>query len=75
MGVCDGAGRAGTEIGLLITQRSRVQIPPPLLISAGQGPFPIRGRVFCVPGAVVKGVVGAGSARPGSETRRQDGTG
>jgi len=34
------AGRAGTALGLLITQRSRVQIPPPLLISAGQGPFP-----------------------------------
>ena len=27
--------------GLLITQRSRVQIPPPLLVSAGQGPFPL----------------------------------
>jgi hypothetical protein len=29
-----------TGAGLLITQRSRVQIPPPLLVSAGQGPFP-----------------------------------
>ncbi len=28
MDVCDGPGRAGTAIGLLITQRSRVQIPP-----------------------------------------------
>jgi hypothetical protein len=39
MGVSDGPRRAGTAIGLLITQRSRVQIPPPLLVSAGQGPF------------------------------------
>ena len=35
--------------GLLITQRSRVQIPPPLLVPAGQGPFltgrgPLRDR-------------------------------
>jgi len=30
MGACDKLGRAGTAIGLLITQRSRVQIPPPL---------------------------------------------
>jgi hypothetical protein len=29
-----------THIVWLITQRSRVQIPPPLLVSAGQGPFP-----------------------------------
>src|SRR5262245_418129 len=41
MGVCDGPGRAGTAIGLLITQRSRVQIPPPLLVSAAQGLLPI----------------------------------
>jgi hypothetical protein len=27
------------EAGLLITQRSRVQIPPPLLVSTAQGPF------------------------------------
>ena len=34
--------------GLLITQRSRVQIPPPLLVSAGQGPFPAgRGLSAC----------------------------
>jgi hypothetical protein len=46
--------------GFLITQRSRVQIPPPLLISAGQGHFPIRGRAFCVPGTVVRNVVGTG---------------
>ena len=39
MGLSDRPGRAGTAIGLLITQRSRVQIPPPLLVSAGQGPF------------------------------------
>src|SRR5690348_18353545 len=32
-----------TGTGLLMTQRSRVQIPPPLLISAGQGPFPAGG--------------------------------
>ena len=54
VGVCDGPGRAGTGIGLLITQRSRVQIPPPLLVSAGQGPFPGRERAFCVSGTVVK---------------------
>jgi hypothetical protein len=35
------AERAETAIGLFITQRSRVQIPPPLLVSAGQGPFPM----------------------------------
>jgi len=35
------AGRVGTALGLLITQRSRVQILPPLLVSAGQGPFPV----------------------------------
>jgi hypothetical protein len=34
MSVCDGLGRVGTAIGLLTTQRSRVQIPPPLLVSA-----------------------------------------
>ena len=28
MGVCDLLGRDATAIGLLITQRSRVQIPP-----------------------------------------------
>jgi hypothetical protein len=39
-------GRVATASGLLITQRSRVQIPPPLLISAGQGPFPIRKRAW-----------------------------
>jgi hypothetical protein len=39
MGACDGPGRVRTAIGLLITQRSRVQIPPPLLVSAGQGLF------------------------------------
>jgi hypothetical protein len=42
--------------GLLITQRSRVQIPPPLLISAGQGPFLSRERAFCVTGNVTRGV-------------------
>jgi hypothetical protein len=31
---------AETHVVWLITQRSRVQIPPPLLISASQGPFP-----------------------------------
>ena len=40
---------AETHVVWLITQRSRVQIPPPLLISAGQGPFlsgrgPLRDR-------------------------------
>jgi hypothetical protein len=33
------AESAETPLGLLITQRSRVQIPPPLLVSAAQGPF------------------------------------
>jgi len=32
-------GTSETNVVWLITQRSRVQIPPPLLISAGQGPF------------------------------------
>ena len=54
MGVCDGSGRVGTAIGLLITQRSRVQIPPPLLISAAQGPFPPKERAFGVTGHVTK---------------------
>src|SRR6185437_4540566 len=36
----DGRGESSqTGTGLLITQRSRVQIPPPLPVSAGQGPF------------------------------------
>ena len=39
MGVCDRLGRAGTGIGLLITQRSRVQIPPPLLSLQVRGLF------------------------------------
>ena len=30
MGVSDGPGRVATARGMLITQRSRVQIPPPL---------------------------------------------
>ena len=47
-----------THIVWLITQRSRVQIPPPLLISAGQGPFPMGERASCVPGAAVRRVVG-----------------
>jgi hypothetical protein len=63
MDVCDGPGRVETAIGLLITQRSRVQIPPPLLVSAGQGPFPGRERAFCVTGNVTKG--GAGAVRRG----------
>jgi hypothetical protein len=33
-------GTPETHVVWLITQRSRVQIPPPLLISAVQGPFP-----------------------------------
>ena len=33
-------GGALGHVVWLITQRSRVQIPPPLLISAGQDPFP-----------------------------------
>ena len=41
---------AETHVVWLITQRSRVQIPPPLLVSAAQGPFPSRKRVFGVSG-------------------------
>src|SRR6516165_6585404 len=41
---------AETHVVWLITQRSRVQIPPPLLISAGQGPFPSKKRAFGVSG-------------------------
>ncbi len=33
---------AETDVVRLITQRSRVQIPLPLLVSVGQGPFPQR---------------------------------
>ena len=49
-----------TRVVVLITQRSRVQIPPPLLVFRRSGPFPGRERAFCVPGTVVKHVVGAG---------------
>jgi hypothetical protein len=49
-----------TKAGLLITQRSRVQIPPPLLTSFRRSrPFPIRERAFCVPDAVAKRVAAA----------------
>jgi hypothetical protein len=34
------AGDTETRVVVLITQRSRVQIPPPLLVFAGQSPFP-----------------------------------
>jgi hypothetical protein len=40
MDVCDRPGRAGTALGLLITQRSRVQIPPPLPNVQVRGLFP-----------------------------------
>jgi len=49
-----------TRVVRLITQRSRVQIPPPATSFRRSRPFPIRERVFCVLGTVVKGVVGAG---------------
>ena len=39
---------------LLITQKSRVQIPPSLLVFAAQRPFPIRERAFDVTGHVTK---------------------
>jgi hypothetical protein len=64
MSVCDGPGRAGTPIGLLTTQRSRVQIPPPL---PGQRPLPIKEGAFCVPHANGTGVhAAAPSSPPGS---------
>jgi hypothetical protein len=69
---------AETHVVWLITQRSRVQIPPPLLISAGQGPFPTRRRAFCVPGTVVKRLVGAAlraaSRRDGGDEVTRDET-
>ena len=37
-----------TCVVLLITQRSQVQILPPLLESLGQRPFPIMGGAFCM---------------------------
>ena len=41
-------GDGETRVVWLITQRSRVQIPPPLLVSAGQGPFLVgRGPFVC----------------------------
>jgi len=50
VGVCDGPGRAGTGIGLLITQRSRVQIPPPLPGETPPGDsFPGAFRIACNP--------------------------
>jgi hypothetical protein len=54
---------AKTGAGLLITQRSRVQIPPPLLVSTGRSPLPIRKRAFCMTGNVTKW--GAGGVRRG----------
>jgi len=53
-------GTRETGVVVLITQRSQVQILPPLPISAGQRPFSDGERAFCAPGAVVKGVVRAG---------------
>ena len=35
-----------TGVVVLITQRSQVQILPPLLVSAVQGPFPVGERAF-----------------------------
>jgi len=78
MGVSDRLRRAGTAIGLLITQRSEVQILPPLLVSAGQGPFPGRERAFCVTRNVTKWGAGAVCRGLTSETGwhgvRQGGT-
>jgi hypothetical protein len=51
---------AETHVVWLITQRSRVQIPSPLLVSAAQRPFPSKEGAFCVPGAVVSRVVATG---------------
>ena len=53
-----------THVVWLITQRSRVQIPPPLLVSAGQGSLPIRKRAFCVTGNVTKWGCRWGTPRP-----------
>jgi hypothetical protein len=39
-------GTTKTRVVWLITQRSRVQIPPRLLVSAGQGPFSVGERAF-----------------------------
>src|SRR5713226_1783219 len=53
--------------GLLITQRSEVQILPPLLTNFRRSrPFPSRERAFAFPGAVVKRVAATGlrAARP-----------
>jgi hypothetical protein len=46
MGMSDRPGRVATAHGLLITQRSRVQIPPPL--PRPQGPFSNREGAFCI---------------------------
>src|SRR5215472_16096693 len=51
---------AETNVVWLITQRSRVQIPPPLLVTAGQGPFPTWERAFCMPGTVARRVAETG---------------
>ena len=73
-GVCYGSGQVATAIGLLITQRSRVQIPPPLLVFAGQD-ISRWERAFGVSGHVT--TTGAG-ALPEAETSpdgaRQSGT-
>jgi hypothetical protein len=56
-------GLAGpwTTVVCLITQRSRVQIPPPLPASFRRSwPLPSEEGAFCVPGAVVRHVVATG---------------
>jgi hypothetical protein len=58
---------AETCVVLLITQRSQVQIPAPVLVSAGQG-FLSVGEDLLRAGAVVKRVPETGSVQPRSET-------
>jgi hypothetical protein len=50
---------AETPVVWLITQRSRVQIPPRLLVPQARALFRWE-RAFCVPGAVVRRVAATG---------------
>jgi hypothetical protein len=75
MGVSDGPGRVATALGMLITQRSQVQILPPLprqeaLFRTGRGPFACSLCTDFVHGARTSGPCGA--AGPLSASPDQD---
>ena len=74
MGVSDGSGRVATAIGLLITQRSQVQILPPLPSSQSEASSDHgRGllRMPCAPNCA-RGLRGGPPRRLGGETYPAD---